>query len=90
LNSKQSFALNSNLPRIKFFSGVQSEALSKFDLCKVNYFILMVSQKLIIRYNELKQELPNSILLMQVGAFMQVMNEDTRFLKKITIRILCR
>lgn len=50
----------------------------------------MVSQKLIIRYNELKQELPNSILLMQVGAFMQVMNEDTRFLKKITIRILCR
>ncbi len=44
----------------------------------------MVSQKLIIRYNELKQEVPNSILLMQVGAFMQVMNEDARVLNKIT------
>ncbi len=37
---------------------------------------MVVSQKLITRYGELKQSVPDCLLLMQVGAFMQVMDED--------------
>ncbi|RKZ40967.1 MAG: hypothetical protein DRQ49_06600 [Gammaproteobacteria bacterium] len=39
---------------------------------------MAISQKLIIHYHELKQQAPDCILLMQVGAFMQVMNEDAK------------
>ncbi|HJW86990.1 MAG TPA: DUF1566 domain-containing protein [Candidatus Brocadiaceae bacterium] len=37
---------------------------------------MVLSQKLISRYRELKQEAKDCILLMQVGAFMQVMDTD--------------
>jgi DNA mismatch repair ATPase MutS len=37
---------------------------------------MVFSQKLITRYSELKTEVPDCILLMQVGAFMQVMDDD--------------
>ncbi|QTA90243.1 MutS_I domain-containing protein [Desulfonema magnum] len=40
--------------------------------------------KLVTRYNELKQEAPDCVLLMQVGAFMQVMNDDARAVSEIT------
>jgi DNA mismatch repair protein MutS len=39
---------------------------------------MIFSAKLSKRYKELKQEAPDCILLMQVGAFMQVMNDDAR------------
>ena len=42
------------------------------------------SQKLIDRYRELKQEAPDCIMLMQVGAFMQVMNDDARAVSQVT------
>ncbi len=45
---------------------------------------MVFSQKLVSRYNELKQEAPNCVLLMQVGAFMQVMNDDARAVSEIT------
>ncbi len=44
----------------------------------------MFSQKIVNRYNELKQEAGDCILLMQVGAFMKVMNEDARIVSGIT------
>ncbi len=44
----------------------------------------VVSQKLMQRYKELKQETPDCLLLMQVGAFMQVMNEDAKAVSEIT------
>jgi len=36
------------------------------------------------RYQELKAEEQTDILLMQVGAFMQVMNEDAKLVSEIT------
>jgi DNA mismatch repair ATPase MutS len=44
---------------------------------------MTLSQKLIIRYSELKQQAPDCILLMQVGAFMQVMNDDAQTVSKV-------
>lgn len=45
---------------------------------------MVFSQKLVTRYNKLKQEAPDCILLMQVGAFMQVMDDDARAVSEIT------
>jgi DNA mismatch repair ATPase MutS len=45
---------------------------------------MVFSQKLITRYSELKKEVPDCVLLMQVGAFMQVMSEDAEVLSKLT------
>ena len=39
---------------------------------------MILSRKLLTRYRELKQEVPDGLLLMQVGAFMQVMGQDAR------------
>jgi DNA mismatch repair ATPase MutS len=39
---------------------------------------MIFSQKLATRYRELKADTPGCVLLMQVGAFMQVMDEDAR------------
>ena len=39
---------------------------------------MVYSEKPVKRYRELHQESPHCLLLMQVGAFMQVMNEDAR------------
>ena len=45
---------------------------------------MVVSQKLITRYGELKQTVPGCLLLMQVGAFMQVMDKDAQILSQLT------
>jgi DNA mismatch repair ATPase MutS len=45
---------------------------------------MILSRKLLMRYRELKQEVPDCLLLMQVGAFMQVMGEDARAVSKVT------
>ena len=45
---------------------------------------MAISQKLITHYHELKQQAPDSILLMQVGAFMQVIDEDAKAVSDIT------
>ncbi len=45
---------------------------------------MIFSQKLVNRYDELKDEVSDGILLMQVGAFMQVMNEDARVVSQVT------
>jgi len=45
---------------------------------------MVFSQKLITRYSELKAEVPDCILLMQVGAFMQVMGTDAETLSGLT------
>ena len=42
------------------------------------------SPKLVARYRELKTEVPECLLLMQVGAFMQVMNDDARAVSAVT------
>lgn len=42
------------------------------------------SAKLVARYRELKTETPDCLLLMQVGAFMQVMDDDARAVSKVT------
>ena len=42
------------------------------------------SKKIIARYRELKLEAPDCILLMQVGAFMQVMDNDAKVLSQLT------
>ncbi len=39
---------------------------------------MVFSEKLAQRYRELKGEQPGCLLLMQVGVFMQVMNDDAR------------
>ncbi len=43
-----------------------------------------MSEKLITRYDELKKQVPDCLLLMQVGTFFQVMNEDARTASEIT------
>jgi len=45
---------------------------------------MVFSQKLVKRYQELKAEVPDCLLLMQVGAFMQVMAEDARLVAEVT------
>lgn len=45
---------------------------------------MIFSQKLVGRYDELKQQVLDCILLMQVGTFMQVMNEDARAVSQVT------
>jgi MutS domain I len=44
---------------------------------------MILSQKLLARYRELKQDVPDCLLLMQVGAFIQVMGEDTRAVSEV-------
>lgn len=44
----------------------------------------MFSQKLADRYRELKREAADCILLMQVGAFMQVLDKDARSVSEVT------
>ncbi len=44
----------------------------------------MKSPKLIKRYRELKQLAPESVLLMQVGGFMPVMDDDVRTVAGVT------
>ncbi len=39
---------------------------------------MVFSKKLADRYLELKQEAPDCLLLMQVGVFMQLMDDDAR------------
>jgi len=45
---------------------------------------MVFPQKLADRYRELKQEAPDCLLLMQVGVFMQVMDQDARTVAGIT------
>jgi len=45
---------------------------------------MILASKLAIRYRELKQAAPDCVLLMQVGAFMQVMNEDAQTISELT------
>jgi len=45
---------------------------------------MVFSQKLVSRYRELKRRAVDCILLMQVGAFMQVMDEDAREISSVT------
>jgi DNA mismatch repair ATPase MutS len=46
--------------------------------------VMILSQKLLARYRELKQDVPDYLLLMQVGAFMQVMDQDARTVSQVT------
>jgi DNA mismatch repair protein MutS len=46
--------------------------------------VIILSQKLLMRYRELKQDVPDCLLLMQVGVFMQVMGEDARAVSQVT------
>jgi len=51
------------------------------------------SKKIIARYRELKQKAPDCILLVQVGAFMQVMDNDAKALSQLTglkLQMECR
>ncbi len=45
---------------------------------------MVFSQKLVKRYKELKEKVPDCLLLMQVGVFMQVLNEDARAVSQVT------
>ena len=45
---------------------------------------MIFSQKLVSRYKELKEAVPDCLLLMQVGVFMQVMDEDARAVSDVT------
>ncbi len=45
---------------------------------------MVFSKKLADRYLELKQEAPECLVLMQVGLFMQVMNDDARAVSAVT------
>ena len=45
---------------------------------------MVFSKKLVARYRELKHKAADCILLMQVGAFMQVMDEDARAVSSVT------
>ena len=46
--------------------------------------MMVFSEKLIERYRALKAEAPGCLLLMQVGAFMQVMDIDARAVAAVT------
>ena len=45
---------------------------------------MVYSPKLVKRYQGLKENVPDCLLLMQVGAFMQVMNDDARVVSQVT------
>jgi DNA mismatch repair protein MutS len=45
---------------------------------------MIFSPKLVQRYHGLKAEAPDCLLLMQVGAFMDVMDEDARAVAEVT------
>jgi DNA mismatch repair protein MutS len=45
---------------------------------------MIATEKLVDRYRELKTEVPDCVLLMQVGAFMQVMDDDARSVSAVT------
>jgi len=45
---------------------------------------MFFSKKIVDRYLELKLQVPDCVLLMQVGAFMQVMNEDANTVSELT------
>ena len=45
---------------------------------------MVFSQKLVKRYKELKEAVPDCLLLMQVGVFMQIMDEDARAVSEVT------
>lgn len=45
---------------------------------------MVFSQKLVSRYKELKKDVPDCLLLIQVGVFMQVMDEDARAVSEVT------
>jgi hypothetical protein len=45
---------------------------------------MILSRKLLTRYRELKQDVPDCLLLMQVGAFMQVMDQDAWTVSQVT------
>jgi DNA mismatch repair ATPase MutS len=45
---------------------------------------MVFSPKLVKRYQELKEEVVDCLLLMQVGVFMQVMDEDARAVSEVT------
>jgi DNA mismatch repair protein MutS len=45
---------------------------------------MALSQKLIDRYCELKKQVPDCLLLMQVGTFFQITNEDARIASQVT------
>ena len=45
---------------------------------------MVFSKKLKQCYESLKQEVPKHILVMQVGVFMQVMNEDAKKVSEVT------
>jgi len=45
---------------------------------------MILSRKLLMRYRELKQDVPDCLLLMQVGAFMQLLGEDARAESEVT------
>ena len=44
----------------------------------------MISDSLVQRYAELKHEAPGCVLLMQVGAFMKVLDDDARSMSEVT------
>ena len=45
---------------------------------------MVYSPKLVKRYQELKETVPDCLLLMQVGVFMQVMDKDARAVSEVT------
>jgi DNA mismatch repair ATPase MutS len=45
---------------------------------------MVILLKLVTRYGELKPSVLGYLLLMQVGAFMQVMDEDAQVLSQVT------
>ncbi|MEO5376689.1 MAG: hypothetical protein H7832_02720 [Magnetococcus sp. DMHC-6] len=45
---------------------------------------MVFSDKLVAHYRELKLEAEDTILLMQVGAFMQTMDDDARIISTLT------
>jgi DNA mismatch repair ATPase MutS len=50
----------------------------------------LISDSLAQRYAELKREAPGCVLLMQVGAFMKVLDDDARSVDPIKKRVLAR
>ena len=44
----------------------------------------MISERLVVRYMELKREAPGCVLLMQVGVFMKVLDDDARSVSEVT------
>ena len=45
---------------------------------------MAISEKLIERYAELEKEAPGCLLLMQVGIFLQVLDDDARAVFEVT------